>query len=457
MIMNRIPLSLCNTFDAVYVDGDQVIRMVAPDHVAALEQLFASGLPEQLAQAGLMPDTHLERQADGGLLIRQQRLGPLSYPYEWTFRMLAAAGRVVLHVNEIAMGCGYQTSDCHPYNLVFAGSRPLFVDIGSFVPATTDRWPAEPEFRAAYLATLRLMSAGLDTVARSTLASYRNIPEHEWRWLLQPWLRCLGTMTIRTLNTYRHGWQRLPELRARNFESVRSPLLRTAVRWAARWPIPAYRTRFDRLRAALERIALPRLSSAWGDYHDDYRNYDTPTPRFRRIAEQLRTLGVHTVTELAGNQGYFSLYLLQHRFVEHVVCSDADPNAVDAMFQRMLDTQLPLTPAVLDFMVPYAPGLSIPASERFRSEAVLALAVTHHLLLSARYSLPRVFENIRSYTNRYVLIEFMPLGLFDGLSAPPLPPWYTREWFRNGFARHFIVLDEIELEANRILFVGELR
>jgi hypothetical protein len=56
-----------------------------------------------------------------------------------------------------------------------------------------------------------------------------------------------------------------------------------------------------------------------------------------------------------------------------------------------------------------------------------------------------------------VLIEFMPLGLFDGTSTPPIPSWYSVDWFRSNFAKQFELLQEETLEENRILFVGRLR
>jgi len=54
-------------------------------------------------------------------------------------------------------------------------------------------------------------------------------------------------------------------------------------------------------------------------------------------------------------------------------------------------------------------------------------------------------------------VEFMPLGLFDNVSAAPLPAWYTRDWFRAEFSRVFDLRLEEQLEPNRVLFVGAIR
>jgi hypothetical protein len=103
------------------------------------------------------------------------------------------------------------------------------------------------------------------------------------------------------------------------------------------------------------------------------------------------------------------------------------------------------------------PGRTLEPAERFRSDAAIALALIHHLLLKPPfYDVGAILESIGRYSYRYVFIEFMPLGLHDGQSSPPVPEWYTIEWFRTAFARHFEFVGEEQLEPNRVLFIGKL-
>ena len=51
----------------------------------------------------------------------------------------------------------------------------------------------------------------------------------------------------------------------------------------------------------------------------------------------------------------------------------------------------------------------------------------------------------------------MPLGLWDGKTAPPVPRWYTIDWFRSSFEKYFNIVLEEKVWENRILFVGELK
>jgi hypothetical protein len=95
--------------------------------------------------------------------------------------------------------------------------------------------------------------------------------------------------------------------------------------------------------------------------------------------------------------------------------------------------------------------------QRFGSEAVVALAITHHLLLGQNLAIEHVLKIIAAFSRRYVFIEFMPKGLYNGRFAPPVPAWYSLDWFRNALQAEIDILLEEKLEENRILFVGELK
>ena len=58
------------------------------------------------------------------------------YPREWTFSMLKDAALLVLELNEVTAQFGYQTKDCHGYNVLFQDGKPVYVDFGSIAPVT---------------------------------------------------------------------------------------------------------------------------------------------------------------------------------------------------------------------------------------------------------------------------------------------------------------------------------
>jgi hypothetical protein len=137
-----------------------------------------------------------------------------------------------------------------------------------------------------------------------------------------------------------------------------------------------------------------------------------------------------------------------------VISADADEIAVDKGFRASKDEALGVNWVVLN---PFFSELHVPEetpSARFQSDVVIALALTHHLLLSQGLPLSWILDILSEYSRKYVFVEFMPLGLFDGNTAPPIPSWYTVEWFQQEFEAKFLLVECVQLESNRILFIG---
>ena len=114
---------------------------------------------------------------------------------------------------------------------------------------------------------------------------------------------------------------------------------------------------------------------------------------------------------------------------------------------------------VYDFVRPNNRSNTLKIEERINADIVVALAVTHHLILTQDVSLTHIFKVLKSLTNKYIIVEFMPLGLYsaDMNNIPTLPDYYTLEWFKNAFSEEFEhILDE-EVELNRHLFIGKLK
>ena len=71
-----------------------------------------------------------------------------------------------------------------------------------------------------------------------------------------------------------------------------------------------------------------------------------------------------------------------------------------------------------NFMLPTDPNIF----DIIKSDIVLAMAVTHHLILGQKLSIDFIFSQIKQYANKYVFIEFMPLGLWGGKEILPKIP-----------------------------------
>ncbi len=222
--------------------------------------------------------------------------------------------------------------------------------------------------------------------------------------------------------------------------------------------LPLQTFHFRSWQRKLERLSPPDARSAWADYQCEYLDEQgnlRPTPRHGRVVEILKDLGVQSLVEFGANQGVFSRLALNELRLNRIVSADYDENAIDLLYARIRNTDQPITPAVLDCIFPTVTRRTADPAERFRCDAVVALAISHHLVLTQRISLDHVLEVLGEFAARYMLIEFMPLGLWDGSGTLPTPPWYTLEWFSNTFQKHYKLLLQETLETNRIIFVGE--
>ncbi len=452
----------------VFTWQGRLLRAVRPGHVAGVEALLAGGLLPELRAAGLFPAVSVTnyRLQGFGLILEHERIPTVTYPYEWSFAMLRDAALAVLRVNQIARKYGFQTKDAHGYNVLFHGSHPLFIDLGSFIKieAGFDGWQGYEEFLHFFYYPLKLWSDGNGFLARRILsgAMLPLMPHESYLAYRLPPARSMTAAARRRL-------ARLPQLLRRAADTPAKDLQKT-------WPgmkghllrmlraLPGVRggtADFAGLMRKMGRLDAGTPDSRWAFYQEESGLVDAsgairPSPRFMRLAELVDQFEVREILELAGNQGALARYLLSATAVERVICTDYDDGAIDSLYRSIGSEQRFLTPAVLDFMAPAQLAETRPPQQRLRAEAVLALAITHHLLLRRRLAVDAVLSQICQFAQRFVFVEFMPLGLYAGRTAPDLPAWYTRDWFRAACARHFHILIEEELEENRILFVGRL-
>lgn len=369
------------------------------------------------------------------MVLEHEPIAPAVYPYEWSFTMLRDAALAVLAVNRIARRHGYQTMDCHGFNVMFDGVTPKFVDLGSFRPAAASgRWLAYDEFLRYYLYPLVVWSDGSPFLARQMLLNDVDmLPHAEFVQYLFPFLR------------------RLP-LR------LRAQATRAFLKYQ-RMRLPS----IEALEARVSTLNRTGSSSRWNAYHQTYfgrLGEVAAGGRYERVVELIKAQGdaLRTTVEVGGNAGALSALILQRTAVERAICTDYDEGAIDALYARQRDAGpggRAVVPMVLNFLYPISGGEGRPVAERIRSDAVIALALLHHIVLGQRVRLDYALDKIGRYSRRFVFIEFMPLGLWDGSRPPDVPAWYTSEWFEAAFSKRFRLLSKETLEPNRVLYFGE--
>ena len=112
-----------------------------------------------------LPETMVKQSAG---VLKHERIPFVSYPYEWPFSMLREAALLQLDLTLAALEEDMILKDASPYNVQFKGSKPVFVDVGSFERLREgEPWAAYRQFCMLYLYPLLLQSV-------------KDVPFHPW-------------------------------------------------------------------------------------------------------------------------------------------------------------------------------------------------------------------------------------------------------------------------------------
>jgi hypothetical protein len=467
-------MSGADPIGTVFFHQERVLRGIRADKVDEVRRLIASGLIRHLEQEGLFPATAVVADELPGfaMTLEHHRLHPFALPSEWTAGMLRDAALALLEINEIARSFGYETKDAHPYNFCFVGTRPVFFDFGSFVPIEQRRpgWRAYDEFVRTILYPLALAPQLGPMFTHLLLDSgSENLMSHEDYIRLRlgasaNWLPCRflararrASVKLRSISgssggngdptAGRHPWTRLivDLLRDSAIVGFLAPdfsQLKRRVRALSRRPSGSP-TRWAMYQLEFfDASGVPRLDH-----------------RLQRVCDLVSDLKPESVLEIGGNMGCFSLALSLRGVAPRVICTDYDGDAVESAYELFGRHGEGRCTAALVSFLEECQSIKVPSvAERYCADAVVALAITHHLVLSQGVQGEVLMRRMASFCKRYAVVEFMPLGLWDGTPRSPTPPsWYTIDWFRRHFLEEFDLLHEEQLERNRIVLVGRKR
>jgi len=436
---------------SVLLAPDSVLRTVAPDHAAETLEFLASPLAQRLTAEGrLIASTVLRSDADG-LLLSHPRVPFISYPAEWPPSLWASAARLTLTLSTELVEQGWILKDATPLNVLFQGSKPIFVDLLS-IRRTEPKpiWFAYGQFVRTFL---------LPLIAHTRLG-WRLQTAITWRDGIEPEELYAALGWPQRLRYPARGFITLPVVLGKMMKSV-GPIPQTQPADLAIVGKTLLKM-FASLAAAVESVKPAPRESTWSNYAETAGHYSDSDHAEKRqfVAEALQRSAPRHVLDIGCNTGNYSR--LAASFGASVVAIDQDTGALERLHARSEATGDDILPLAVDLSFPTpATGWNNRESFSFleRSEGhfdtVLMLAVIHHLLLSAQIPLDRIAALCARLTTRNLILEWVPpadpkfVEVLRGREA--IYTHITEQAFRDAFAPHFTVERETTLANQRIL------
>lgn len=431
-----------------------VFRAIHKEYSEHVKELLASEMVKELMGEGFFIDSWItDYEIDGyDLVIEHRKIDRVTYCREWTFSMLKDTALLVLRIAMIAADHGYYLKDCHPGNILFDGSRPIYIDIGSFIRGEVetkenrDCFRCYPEFLQLYYYPLKVYSLG-DEQGANTLAVRLHKSYLLWKWGL---LRRVNPAALRKLISLYFSAMVLPFCENEEIRRAHSRLNGKLLMFMRKRAWLFRHTTSRSLSRKIEQITFGPTGSARSCHHNIHgaRGEVSSSPYLDEILRLIESENISSVVQFGGPNVQFLERLLIQTSVKQVVCIDNDPSAIEKAYTFAKNRSFPITPAVVDLADPEP-------AERLKAQAVAAVPLERYL---QQYPLESILKSLASYTNDYAFVEFMiskPCNRLD--ASVPQSEWCDRWSLRKAFEKHFNCVAELRFEPDRILFVGRLQ
>ena len=441
----------------VFRRGDRIFRAVDRSCHSVLQSIASKGhLARLVGEKIVVPTRFVEEPAlkkelvsehPGYAEFLEHELVPqITYPYEWTVSMLADAALLTLELQKQLVEIGCSLKDASAYNIQFVKGRPIFIDLSSIErPERVDLWFALGQFQRMFLFPLLLCRHG--------------------GWDLRSYF--LSSLDGRSVEQVARSFGALQRWRPGLLLDVALPLLlqRKADRKNEARPssLPkssgqnsAQLVNLKRLQHKIRKLAAGyRPRGVWSDYTQTC-SYDrvAETAKKNLVRDFLKSTQPQSVLDLGCNTGEYS-DLAAECGAKIVAAADADHDAVEIFYRRLRTQSKPITPLVLDVANP-SPGIGYMNRERasfldrFNAQCVFALALLHHLLVSANFSLAAARDLFCQLSSRYLVLEFVPPGdpMFERLLRFRVDLFadLTLEQCLRVFSERFNLLRQVALE-----------
>ena len=392
----------------VFYSGEQVFRALSTKAWKDWQRLSATRFFKEYSARGLIIPTREATDAAPQALegnwagvLEHHKIPFVSYPYEWCFGMLQDAALLQLDLLLASLREDMMLKDASAYNIQWMGSQPVFIDTGSFEEFRQEQpWAGYRQFSQLFLFPLLLQS-------------YKDLP-------FQPLLRgrvdgisaadCNAIMSLRDL--FRSGV--LSHVYLQSKLEKRYGTAGTDVRKAlhtAGFKKELITANLRKLRKLVSRLQWNPSGSTWSEYASDNTYSDSDTRHKRRFVQKLADAHPRSlVWDLGCNTGVYSRIAAANS--DYVVSIDADQLAVERLYRQLKEEKNSKVLPLVNELADYSPDLGWRGSERRgltsrdKPDLILALALIHHMVISANIPVSE-FVSWLAETGGELVLEFV--------------------------------------------------
>jgi len=391
----------------LFTNQNKLYRQINQVYQKDYSELVESGLYDKLTGLNyLIP--HVEVDIDPPLgaeafkIIQPEQIDFISYPYEWSFSQLKDAALLMLAIQKIAVKYGMSLKDSSAYNIQFHpdNCKPILIDTLSFERYKEGQpWVAYRQYCQHFLAPLALMSLTDVRLSQLLRIHIDGIPLDLTSQLL-PQKSKLDFGLLSHIHLHAAAQKRFAN---------QTPTQNMGARQMSK---NSYLGLIDNLERTTKKLTWTPTGTEWGDYYQD-TNYNDQSFEHKKtiVKDFLEFINVKSVWDLGANTGVFSRLASQKGIA--TIAFDIDPAAVEKNYLGIkADLEHNLVPLVLDLTNP-SPAIGwrnqerLSISQRKTPDAVIALALVHHLAISNNVPLSSIAEYFRDLAP-WLIIEFVP-------------------------------------------------
>jgi hypothetical protein len=390
-------------------------RAISSERAPFYDRLLSQGILRDLMRRRLLVDTEItDLELDGYALVLKHRTVPfVSHCYEWCGEMLKTAALSLLKLERELLQHGLTLQDAHPYNILFDGTVPVWVDLGSLVPARDrEPWQAYEEFLAYYTRPLKIMDAGHGEIARCLL---RCLLRNDGAGIQERDVEAItgtafaGMIEAAKTKVRAVAKQAVPSIlrpfASRTLRSIQKSQPFTGTNESS--------SIVDKAIREIENIRLDQPAAISSNRDSvDFPDFPptTGTQKHRSVAQILSAKRPRSVLDIGSGRGWYSQFAARNG--AQVVSVDRDEPFVTRLYCEAVAGNLPVLPLVTDFcsMNPMLSWSTAPGDayvDRLRCDMVLALGLVHHLVFEQRLNFDLIVSGLSAFARESLAVEFV--------------------------------------------------